>query len=356
MAWAPAAAAAPPPCGGTPQIADAAGDGHHSNTDITAAWLSEQAGRVQAVIQPRVAVWEPAHEDSDAAGFALLFETGGSTRYVRAEAPRGAPVRFDHGTWTPAGGFASAGPTTGEAVGGPGGTVTIDVPGLAAGTLLTQLRVLTYDGGDAAGPHWVDRAPGGVGPDEPAFGADYVVGACAAGGSGPGPGGGPATTTAVVLDARRRVVGGGRTALTGRVLPARAGVAVAVTATARGARVRRAVTQADGTFSLLLALRETTRVRAVAEGIGSQTRTITVASTVRIRARGERVTGRVRPALPGRVLLLRRGAVEPAATARPRDGRFRIRLRDPRPGRYQAVFIPSGGRAERSTSKLEVIR
>ncbi len=356
---APPAVAAPAPCGGTPQIADAVGDGHHNNTDVTAAWLSEQAGRLQAVIQPRIAVWEPAHDDSDAAGFALLFDVAGQTRYVRAEAPRGGQVRFDHGTWTPAGGFATAGVTSGEAVAGPGGTVTIDVPGVAPGTVLSHMFVMTYDGAEPGGgePHWVDRAPGGVNPGEDAFGADYVVGSCAQGGPGTGVGGGT-TTTAVVLDARRRLVGGGRTEVSGRVVPARAGVTVEVTAAAKRSRVRRAVTQADGTFSLLLPVAETTRVRAVAEGIGSQTRTITVVSKVRIEVRGggALISGRVSPKLPGRVLLLRGQAVKPTAKAKPREGRFQIRLRNPRPGRYQAVFIPSAGRAERSTSNTGVIR
>jgi hypothetical protein len=347
MAWAAPVAAAPPPCGGVPQIADATGDGHHPNTDVTGAWLAESAGRMQAVIRPRSAVWEPAHDDSEAAGFALLFSAGGQARYVRAEAPRGAPVRFDHGTWSRSGGFASAGPTTGEAA---GDALTLDVPGVAAGTVLSRIFVLTYDGAGADGPHWVDRAPGGDGPDEDAFGADFVAGACVAAAPGAPGGGGPATT-AVVLGAARRVVGGGRTAVGGRVVPARPGVRVAVTASGR---VRRALTQADGSFSLVLPAKETTRVRAVAEGIASQTRTITVVSTVRIRVRGHVVRGRVRPALPGRVLLLRRGAVKPTAAVKSRHGRFRLTVR--RPGRYQAVYIPSGERAERSTSNTGVIR
>src|SRR5688572_8954583 len=182
VASATPAVAAPPPCG-APQIADPSGDGHHSNTDVVAAWLSESAGRLQAVIRPRVAVWEPAHDDSDAAGFALLYTAGGQLRYVRAEAPRGAPVRFDHGTWSAAGGFVSAGPTNGEAA---SDAVTIDVPGVPASTLLSRIFVLTYDGADATGPHWVDRAPGGTGPDDGAFGADFVAGSCTAGGPGAG--------------------------------------------------------------------------------------------------------------------------------------------------------------------------
>jgi hypothetical protein len=83
---------------------------------------------------------------------------------------------------------------------------------------------------------------------------------------------------------------------------------------------------------------------------------VTVRSKVRIRVRGAVVRGTVRPRLPGQVLLLRSGAVEPTARTKARRGRFRIRLADARPGRYQAVFIPSGRRAERSTSNTGVIR
>ena len=356
------AAAAPAPCGGVPQITDVAGDGHHGNTDVVSAWLSEDAGRLQAVIRPRVAVWEPAHDDSDAAGFALLYTAGGQLRYVRGEAVRGAPVRFDHGTWSAAGGFASAGPVAGLA---EADALVIDVPGVAAGTVLARPFVLTYDGGPATDPHWVDRAPGGTEPAGTESGADVVAGSCAPGRPGPGGGGPgvPATTTAVVLEAPRSVKGGGEVAVGGRVVPARAGVAVGVTATttAGRTRTRRAVTQADGTFSLLLPIRETTHVRAVAESIGSQTRTLRVKPVVRIRVRERAggavaVRGRIRPRLPGRVLLLRRGAVEPTATARSRGGRFTLRLRSPRKGRYQVVFIPSGERAARSTSNTGVIR
>ena len=62
-AFAPQAwAQAPAPCGGTPQITDAKGDGHHTNTDVTAAWLTEAAGRLQAVVQVDYGLWEPAHD------------------------------------------------------------------------------------------------------------------------------------------------------------------------------------------------------------------------------------------------------------------------------------------------------
>ena len=47
----------------------------------------------------------------------------------------------------------------------PSGTVTLDVPAVAAGTVLARPFVLTYDGERRRRPHWVDRAPGGVTPD-----------------------------------------------------------------------------------------------------------------------------------------------------------------------------------------------
>lgn len=376
------AAAAPGPCGGVPQITDATGDGHHSNTDVVSAWLAESAGRLQAVVKVHIAVWEPVHDDSDAAGFALLWASGGQTRYVRAEAPRGAPVRFDHGTWTLAGGFASAGATTGVTTTGTGGTVTIDVPadgGTAAGAVLARPFVLTYDGVTGTDTHWVDRAPGGVSPAGGEFGADVVVGACGlpapgapgapgtgpttVGGSLPGGGGGaaPARTTAILLQGPATVRGGGPVRVTGRVVPARAGVPVVLTAAATRTGTRTAVTGADGRYAFTLPVTETTRLRAVADGLGSQTLTVTVRSTVAFTARRLRdgrvlVTGTVLPALPGRVLLLRRDAITPSAKTSARGGRFRLLLRRPIPGRYQAVYIPSGARAERSTSTTGVIR
>ena len=118
----------PAPCGEA-QISDSSTDGHHANTNVLAAWLSEQSGRLQAVIKVNHAVWEPAHEDSQYASLAFLFQVGGQTRYVRAEAPRPPEaIKFDYGTWTGGGAFVSAGPSSGETVAGPGGTITIDVP------------------------------------------------------------------------------------------------------------------------------------------------------------------------------------------------------------------------------------
>jgi hypothetical protein len=164
-----------------------------------------------------------------------------------------------------------------------------------------------------------------------------------------------------VLRAPRRVVGSRRTVISGSVVPARGGVPVELTIRGRRSVKRRVTTAADGTFAVPYRINETSRLRAVAEGIGSQTRTVRVFSRVRIkvrRLRGGRalVTGRVSPALPGRVLWLRSDAAKPTARTRARRGRFRIRLANPRRGRYQAVFIPSGGRAVRSTSNTGVIR
>ena len=360
---APAAAAVPPPCGGVAQIADAAGDGHHDNTDVTAAWLSEESGRLQAVIRPRVAVWEPAHDDSDAAGFAFLFAAGDTTRYVRAEAPRGGPVRFDHGAWTPAGGFASAGPTTGEAVAGSGGAVVIDVPGVAAGTVLARPFVLTYDGMTGTAPHWVDRAPGGVAPDGVESGADFVAGTCAGSGPGPapGPGGGTATTTAVVLDAPRRIVGGGRAVIGGRVAPARAGVTVELTASARRSAVRRA--RYPGRRHVLPA-RAGARDDAPARGrrghrladAHAHGRLAVRIHIARTRGGAAVVRGRVSPRLPGRVLLLRANGVEAGrVTAKPGTAASASACAIPaaaatRPCSSRAASVPSGPRPTQESS------
>jgi hypothetical protein len=68
------------------------------------------------------------------------------------------------------------------------------------------------------------------------------------------------------------------------------------------------------------------------------------------------VTGTTSPQLKGRVLWLRDHAVRPSARATARNGRFTLRLKHPRRGRYQAVYIPTGNRAERSTSNTGVIR
>ncbi len=377
FATAPVASAAPPaPCGGVPQITDARGDGHHPNADVTAAWFSEAQGRLQAVIQTDVASWNPAHEDSASAGAALLWRSGGVVRYVRIQTfPAPGTPTYDFGTWTRAGGFAPQGTTTGTTTSDVGGSATIDVPaatGATAGTTLAGPFVLTYDGASGGDLHWVDRAPGGVSPDTTETGADYVVGACGAPAPGaplPGtptvPGSPTATaspTTAVAITARRLLVGGGTVKVTGRATPGRAGVPVAVVTTARGrSRTVRTTTRATGAWAVRVPVTETSTVKATVEGVGSQTATVTVRSTARITRvlrRGRRVvvTGRVSPRLPGRVLLLRTDAVRPTRTVRARGGRFTVVVTSPKRGRYQVVFVPTGERAERSTSNTKSIR
>jgi hypothetical protein len=226
--------------------------------------------------------------------------------------------------------------------------------------VLRRSFVLTYDGTTGADPHWVDRAPGGVTPAGGEFGADFVVGSCTARAPGEQPG--PVVTTGVTLAATPATLLGGRTVrFGGTVSPPRAGVPVTLTLTGRRAIRRTVTTAADGRWSVRLPVRETSTVRAASGQIASTTRTIVMRSRTRIRVRRLRdgsalVLGTVRPRLPGRVLWLAADAVRPSATARASGGSFRLRIRDPRPGRYQAVYIPLGDRAERSTSNTGVIR
>lgn len=369
LSAAPASAAPPPPCGGSAQITDPEGDGHHDNTDVLSAWIAESGNRQQAVIKVELGLWEPVHDDSDQAGFALLYKVGGQIHYVRVTGFKGAPPVYDHGTWSTGGGFVKAGDTTGEVIEGPGGTATIDMPATARGTVLAQPFVLTYDGITGPDAHWVDRAPGGTTPDGTEFGADFVAGSCTPAdpgdpgspGTPQGPAGNPDALTAVTLSAPRRMTGSGRARVTGRITPARAGVAVEITATARRSSARRVTTRADGSFALELPLTETTRLRAAAAGLASQTLTVQMYSRVRVKVRKRAngavvVTGTTSPKLSGRILWLRSNAVRPSARTTARKGRFRLRFARPVPGRYQAVFIPSGRRAERSTSNTGVIR
>ncbi len=112
-----------------------------------------------------------------------------------------------------------------------------------------------------------------------------------------------------------------------------------------------------------MAVGETTKLRASAAGIASRELTLTTRSKVRVEVARRRdgsavVTGTTDPRLPGRVLWLRSNAgrccgcvrLTPSARTGASDGRFRLTLRRPRRGRCQAVFIPSGARAERATS------
>ena len=346
-----AAAVPPAPCNNAPQITDAAGDGHHTPTDVLSAWWSEANGRLQATIKVAAGNLVPEHGDAPGAQYAFIYSVGPQPRYVRGTIPVSGPPAFDHGTYTGTE-FVSAGATAGvvEPVAGTGGTITIDVPAIPAGTPLIGLRVLTSDG-----PDFVDHAPGGAAPNDSARGADYIVGSCNA----------PAalTTTSVQLAAPKTVKGRKTVTVSGKVVPARAGVPVTITRTAnkKGADTR-VTSAADGSFTARIAISETSALRAVAEGIGSPELTVTARSTVKIKVRRHKdgsatVTGTVNPKLPGRIQWLRSNAVKPSARTTTRsNGTFRLRLKAPRKGRYQVVFIPSDERAERSTSNTGVIR
>jgi hypothetical protein len=365
------ARAAPPACNTSPQVADANGDGHHASSDVLSAWFSEAGASLQAVIQVRAATFLPEHGDADVngSGFALLFSVNGRLDYVRTRAAPDGTLTYDYGTYSPSRYFTSLGSTTGSVERGSGtGTTTIDIPaalGAAPGTLLAGPFALTYDGISGGVPDWVDHAPGGDEPGDPARGADYVVGSCGGGSGGGGSGGGAggARTLAVTLTAPSRVTGGGRVLVSGKVTPARAGVAVSITRAAHATRVSKASTEADGSFAVSVPVEETTRVQALAEGIHSTTLTIDVRSRARLRVRHTKggatyLAGTVSPALPGRALLLRPNSPAVVARATVSHGRFafrstaRRRLR----GAYQVVYVPSGERAERSTSNTARIR
>jgi hypothetical protein len=363
------AGAAPPPCNGAAGIADVSGDGHHPGTDVLSAWFSDSSGHLQAVVQVRSGIWVAEHDDAEinGSGFAVLFTLGSQLAYIRANAPAqdhaADGVRYDYGTYTAPNTFQSAGATTGAVEAGPDGTVTIDLPaafGVTAGTRLGNPFVLTYDGISGGVPDWVDHAPGGTDPADSARGADYIAGACGVVATPP-PGGGPAPTTSVQLSAPKTVTGRKTVTITGKVLPARAGINVTLTRAAHATATTTATTAADGTFSARVAIGETTRLRAVAENVGSSELTVTAHSRVRIKLKHAKdgsvtVTGTVDPKFPGKVLWLRSNAVKPSARATTRNGTFRLRLKHPRPGRYQAVVIPNGARAERATSNTGVIR
>ncbi len=88
---------------------------------------------------------------------------------------------------------------------------------------------------------------------------------------------------------------------------------------------------------------------------------MTVRSTVHVysvrRKNGvTRIVGVVRPALPGRLLLIRTTEYRPSLTLKTSRRSFTFRVRYPRRGRYEVIFIPSGNRAERTTSHAFTIK
>ena len=360
----PGEPAPPAPCGGVVQIADARGDGHHAATDVLSAWFAQGGSGVQGVIEVSQGTFVPDHPDSDVpgAGYALVFSVNGRAWFVRAIASVDGSVAYDYGTWSPSTLFTSVGVTTGSVVHAVGpGTVAIDIPpaiGASAGTRLTSVFALTYDGIIGGEFTWVDRAPGGVVPTDPAFGADYVVGACS------GTGATSAGTTAVTMTAPASIRGSRTVTIRGTVAPAAGGISVRVVRTGTRTAASTVKTKADGTFALVVPIGETTSVRAIAgdTGIASTTATVTVRSTIRATivrvGSGARVTVRIAPALPGRLLLLAVDALVPTATATLKAGAptATFTARSAAAGNYQVVFVPARGRAERATSNTVVVR
>jgi hypothetical protein len=371
-----AGAAAPSQCGGA--ISDVTGDGHHQREDIVSAYLGESNGKLQAVIKPLVGEFSPAHDDSETAGFAFLFTAGGQVHYVRAEAPRPpAAISYDYGIFNggPGNRFTSQGTTTGETATGAGGSITIDIPagtGAVPGAVLTNTFAMTWDGTvddtPTGEPHWVDRGPGGTLPSEATFGADFVVGSCSGttttgtGTTGTGTTTGPARVTAVSLKATpKKFVGGGRVSVSGKVTPPMA-TPVDIAFKGRRTTTARVTSKPDGSFAVTGPVNEKLTVRATAGGIGSTTLSLAVQSTVKIsisrtKNGGAKVSGQVKPILPGKVQLFRGSDFRSTAkTTTDSKGRFTITLKSPNPGKYQALFVPSGGRAERSNSNTGVIK
>lgn len=350
LALAPVASAAPVPCGGTAQVTDASGDGHHQNSDVLSAWFSGTPEALQAVIKLRFGLFQPAHDDSDAVAFAMVFRTGAEWRYVRAQADRAGAVTYDYGTWSPLTYFQPFGATTGStAVEGGAGIVVIDIPSsfrLDAASVVSTPFVMTSDGVTDGVPHWVDRAPGTTSPDSSEFGADLVVSACLPGTVGVG---------GVTLSAPARVVGGGMARVAGVVAGVEAGVPLAVTYTGVGTTSVLATTEAGGAFTVRIPIRATTTIRATAEGLSSPTVTVIARERVAVRS-VVRAAGvmkaTVSPALPGKALLLRPVGFQPLATARVRNGVATFRVPASAVGRAQVVIIPDGGRAERGQSPI----
>ncbi len=350
LAFAPVASAAPVPCGGTAQITDASGDGHHQNSDVISAWFSGTPEALQAVITLRLGLFEPAHDDSDAVAYAMIFRTGTDWRYVRAIAGRAAAITYEYGTWSPLTYFQPFGSTTGSAtVENGSGVVAIDIPtvfGITPVSTISTPFVMTNDGMDGGIPHWVDRAPGGVAPDSGEYGADLVVGACSTAVDG---------ATGVTLSGPVRMVGAGTARVTGVVAGAQAGVAVTLIATGVVTRTYTSTTTGGGAFTASIPIRATTTIRATAAGLGSPT--ITVISRERVTVKGRVRASRsatvvVSPALPGRALLLRPVGFQPLATARVRNGVATLHVPASAVGRAQVVIIPDGGRAERAQSSI----
>ena len=338
-------------------INDPVGDGHHRPTDVTAGWLSEANGNLQAVIQVELGNWDAEHDESQVvAGYVFLFTKNGITRFVRLSVDEFFDDTYDYGTYNPANAvdpFTKDGDTTGSIeplVGTPNpgtGTAIINVPTSVANDtdLLTNNFMLTYDGLLGAGPTWVDVAPGGDLPNEAQPGPSFTVGSC----------------TAVSIMGPASVKGAKTVNISGHVEPEADDTPVTITRQGLTTLVTTTQTDEHGAYSVQVPVRETTKIRATANGIDSQTRTITVRSTVKISAvrlrNGKtRITGVTGPWLPGRVQLIKTTAFSPAASKQIAGGKFSFPARRLSPGRWQVIYTPSGGRAVRSISPAVRVR
>ena len=345
--------APPAPCSPGVVMNDAFGDGHHKPTDVLRAWLSEANGSLQAVIEVQLGTWVPEHDEPQVVGgYAFLFTVGGVTRFVRMSVDESNVATFDYGTWTLAGGFVPEGVTTGDRdtnpVGSAAAWITVPASLVAPGAILTDTFVITYDGIISGVPTDVDQAPGGTHPNDPARGPDFIVGSCAVV---------SIAAPASLKGAKPRVT------ISGSVAPAAAGIPVAITRQGAGTLVTNTTTDALGNFAVQVPIRETTRIKATntANGIDSTTRTIIMRSVVTIRAirlpNGRtRIRGTTSPWLPGRLQLIKTTAFVPVARKTIRGGAFSFTPRRLRPGRWQVIYTPSGGRAVRSISKAVRVR
>ncbi|HTZ86644.1 MAG TPA: hypothetical protein VMB05_08250, partial [Solirubrobacteraceae bacterium] len=118
-----------------------------------------------------------------------------------------------------------------------------------------------------------------------------------------------------------------------------------------------ATTESDGSFAVVVPVRETTQVQAAAGAIHSDTQTIVVRSRTRVKARRMKggtiaLRGTVAPGLPGQALLLRVDSPAVVARSKVTGGSFAFRLAKARRSRgaFQVVYVPAGERALRSTS------
>ena len=280
-------------CGGVAQISDERGDGHHPNSDVARRWFSEAGRALQAVIQTSFGELgaRPRGLRSRRLRDAVRRRRADALRPPRHAPARRRAARLRLRDVDQATGFVSAGATTGEVVAGVARQRHDRRPGrdrrrrrgAARAAVRHDLR-RRLRARAALGRPCARRRERGH-PERSRVRRRLrrrIVPAAGGGGPATGGGGTPAvavvTTTAVVLDAPKRLVGGGKLRASGRVVPARGGVPVRLTLKPRrkstAAIVRTRRTRADGTYAYDFQAVETSLVDAVAEGVNAQTRTV----------------------------------------------------------------------------------